>query len=137
MKPSLIDAVADARALCFDLFHTLVSVEHVLPDSPHTADLLGVGRKEWYEQLLERSPWRLDGTVKNPLEIIGRMSRAINPSIDDEVIRKTTENRVERFRQALLRAPVESTDTLKALRAMGKKTALVSNADEGEIYRLG
>jgi putative hydrolase of the HAD superfamily len=61
------------------------------------------------------------------------MARAINPAIPEELVRSVAEYRMGRFARSILEPPVRSIEALRGLRRMGKKIALVSNADVGEI----
>ncbi|MCX7680073.1 MAG: HAD family hydrolase [Spirochaetes bacterium] len=125
--------VARARALCFDLFHTLVDVNEASPGSKNTWELLGVSKDEWNRELLENSPWRQTGAVRDPVKIIGRLAKSINPNISDELIRYVAEYRYQRFDRAIMHPPKRSIHTLQELKRRGKKLALVSNADVAEV----
>jgi FMN phosphatase YigB (HAD superfamily) len=98
-----------------------------------TSDLLGVTKEQWNEQLLEKSMDRLKGKEKNPFIFVGRMARAINPLIEEEVIRRATEFRVQRMRKAITMIPDSTIQTLQRLKQEGKKLGLLSNADASEI----
>ncbi|MCK4814863.1 hypothetical protein KA005_03760, partial [bacterium] len=71
------------KAVIFDLFHTLTSLESVRAPGRGTSEILGVSRKEWNKQLLLYSEDRLRGKIRDPLEIIRKMARAINPDVSD------------------------------------------------------
>lgn len=137
MEHSLADAITRARALCFDLFHTLTDVNETSPESKNTWELLGVRKDEWHAQVLDNSPWRQTGAVKDPVEIIGRMARAINPAVSDELIRSVAEYRYRRFDRAVMFPPEKSIYALTELKRLGKKLALVSNADAAEVRAWG
>ena len=62
-----------------------------------------------------------------------KIARAIDPSISDEAIQKAADHRMRRFAISLANPPETSLATLKKLKAMGKKIALVSNADVAEV----
>jgi putative hydrolase of the HAD superfamily len=128
------DAVREKKAVLFDLFHTLTSLETVpaAAEMRSTREILCVSREAWNEQLLERSHDRLIGRKTDEFQIIAEMARAIDPSIDDETIRRAAENRAARFAAALKGIAGETVEVLRALRATGKKLALVSNADVSE-----
>lgn len=133
MTHHLQHAVSRAHALCFDLFHTLTDINETSPGSKNTWELLGVSKEAWHAQVLENSPWRQTGRVKDPVEIIGRMAREINPALSDDLVRHVAEYRYGRFDRALLYPPQRSIDALRALKSMGKKLALISNADAPEV----
>ena len=136
MKSNKIVAlhVGSKRGIMFDLFHTLTTVESSWADGrPSTCEMLGVSREAWHEQLLERSRERLVGEVKDPVEIIRRMANAIDPGISMETIKAAAANRIERFAGALVNIPDDTLRVLRTLRDMGKRLALVSNADVSEV----
>jgi putative hydrolase of the HAD superfamily len=120
------------ECLFFDLFHTLTGLESEWADIPPTSRLLGVDRDAWNEQLLERSRDRLVGKLRDPVEFIGMMARALDPAIPEEKIREAARYRAMRFEQALLRIPSDNLETLAELRRRGKRLCLVSNADVSE-----
>ena len=89
-----VTAIARAKkAIVFDLFHTLTSVESSWGRGlPSTSELLGVDRKAWNEQLLART----------------REARAIDPGISEARIRAAVENRLTRMAAAVTRIPYET-----------------------------
>ena len=122
------------KAVVFDLFHTLTSVESSWGDNlPSTSEFLGVDRKAWNEQLLARSRERLTGLKTDPAAIIGDMAHAIDPSVPDALIRAAAEARTARFAAAVTDIPAEAVAALEALKAQGKLLGLVTNADVMEI----
>jgi putative hydrolase of the HAD superfamily len=126
--------VVAKRAVIFDLFHTLTSVESISGRGLRsTSELLGVDRVAWSDQLNEKSDERLLGLKTDPFEIIAGMARAIDPSLSDERIRLAVENRLARFRSAVLDIPGETVGVLWELKARGKRLGLISNADVVEI----
>ena len=122
------------RAVLFDLFHTLTSVESAKAPGRGTSEILGVSRASWNDQLLIYSRGRLSGKLKDPFKIIERMARAINPEITDEVIKEAIENRIARFKYSLHNIDGKTIDTLKQLKSCGKMLGLISNADVTEKY---
>ncbi len=128
------DAVRLKRAVVFDLFHTLTSVESTWGGSvPMTCEMLGVSHKDWDEQLLVHSRDRLAGVKTDPLAIIRDMAHAIDPAIPEERIRAATENRIARHAAALRDIPKDNLAVLERLRGQGKLLALLSNADVMEM----
>ncbi|OHD56670.1 MAG: hypothetical protein A2Y33_13185 [Spirochaetes bacterium GWF1_51_8] len=125
--------VRTKKAVLFDLFQTLTSRESEKNNLPQTSELLGVTREAWYEQIFRNSPERLRGIDTDPFGIMAKMARAIDPSISDITIRTACENRLKIFRRVLMNIPAGNIAALRALRAAGMKTALVSNADVTEI----
>jgi putative hydrolase of the HAD superfamily len=125
------------KAVIFDLFHTLTSVESTWSSGLMTSDILGVSKEQWNEQLLEKSRDRLTGKERDPFAFVRQMARAINPQISDEVIEKATRFRIERMKTAVTVIPDPTLETLKILRGQGKKLGLLSNADASEMASWG
>jgi putative hydrolase of the HAD superfamily len=121
------------RAVIFDLFHTLTSADVLRLPGKGTSEILGVSREAWNEQLLRFSDDRLRGKITDPFMIIARMARAIDRTISDETIREAVENRINRFRRALMNIEDSTRVTLRELRRVGKSLGLISNADVNEI----
>jgi putative hydrolase of the HAD superfamily len=121
------------NAIIFDLFHTLTAVESTWAKIPMTSEMLGVSKEEWFEQLFEKSHERLIGLEKDPFKIIGKMARAINPELSEDLIREATEKRMLRFENAIVNIPQSTQQTIKILKKQKKKIGLISNADVTEI----
>jgi putative hydrolase of the HAD superfamily len=121
------------NAIIFDLFHTLTAVESTWAKIPMTSEMLGVSKEEWFEQLFEKSHERLIGLEKDPFKIIGKMARAIDPDISENLIREATEKRMLRFENAIVNIPQSTQQTIKILKKQKKKIGLISNADVTEI----
>lgn len=128
--PNLIE---QKEAILFDLFHTLTGLESTWYSGPKTADLLGITREAWSEQLMEKSRERLAGEQQDPLDILRTMAHAVDPTIPEETIKKAVANRIERFAAALLNIPRETQQVLERLKSMNKKLGLISNADVTEV----
>lgn len=126
--------VAAKNAVIFDLFHTLTSADAVSGRGLRsTSELLGVDRLAWSDQLNERSDERLLGVKADPFDIVAEMAWAIDPSLSGERIRLAVENRLARFRSAVLDIPEETVAVLRQLKERGKRLGLISNADAIEI----
>lgn len=123
----------DFKAIIFDLFHTLTSLESTSAPGRSTKDILGVSRKDWNNQLLLYSDERLRGRISDPFEIISKNAHAINPDITEKVIREAANNRINRFKFSLEHIEPTTIDVLERLRNLGKLLGLISNADVGEI----
>ena len=121
------------KALIFDLFHTLTSVESAHAPGKGTSAILGVPRKAWNDQLLKYSQDRLRGKIQDPYEIIKKMAHAINPNIPKEIIKDATETRMFRFKYALQHIDPSVLDTLAELKDRSKLIGLISNGDVHEI----
>lgn len=134
MSPSLTTTLSTKRAVIFDLFHTLTSLESTWGDHrPLTSTILGVSKDAWNQQLLERSRERLTGEKQDAFAIVADMARAIEPSIPDDVIRRAMENRIARFATALIQIPASTLQVLQTLRKNGQRIGLISNADVMEV----
>ncbi len=121
------------NAVIFDLFHTLTAVESTWAKIPMSSEILGVSKEKWFEQLFEKSHERLIGLEKDPFKIIGKMARAIDPDITEDLIREATEKRMVRFENAIVNIPQSTQQTIKILKKQKKKIGLISNADVTEI----
>ena len=139
MKDSGAAAIIDAKkAVIFDLFHTLTSLESTLgPNRRTTSEMLGVSREDWNDQLLRKSRDRLVGSKKDAFEIIAGMARAIDRSISDEKIKAASGNRIAQFAAALSAIPAETIAVLESLKKRGKRIGLISNADVTEAAAWG
>ena len=135
-KPNcnLTQTVAAKKAILFDLFHTLTSIETTPGNNrPFTHQILRVSKEAWEEQLHKHSRERLTGEKKDPLVIVAERAHAIDPSIPEDMIREATENRIARFATALTRIPDEAVRVLRTLKSRGKQIGLVSNSDAMEV----
>ena len=127
------EAIRNAKAIIFDLFHTLVSFVSSKTPGRHTSEILGVPQDQWNDLLFHSSEERLRGKIKDPVEIIGGLARKIKPEISDEIIREAAKARVERFRRCLVDVDEELLNVLSVLRSHGKRIGLISNADVTEV----
>ncbi|MFX0132822.1 MAG: HAD family hydrolase [Candidatus Hodarchaeota archaeon] len=121
------------KALIFDLFHTLTSVESARAPGKGTSAILRVSRKDWNAQLLKYSYDRLRGKIKDPYKIIKKMAHAINSNISEEIIKEATDTRMFRFKYSLRHIDPSVLDTLAKLKDMGKLIGLISNGDVHEV----
>lgn len=127
----LKNRIADAEAILFDLFHTLVSFINI-PGTP-TNEILGIPEDEWNHQVFNSSEERLRGQVKDRVEIVGTLARRINPLLDEETVIRAANSRFSRFRVCLENPNPQTLSVLKSLKQNGKKIGLVSNADCAEV----
>ena len=81
------------KAIIFDLFHTLTSLESTKAPGQGTSAILGISRAAWNDQLHLYSRDRLCGKLRDPYLFIGRLARAVKPDIPDSVINKAVDNR--------------------------------------------
>jgi putative hydrolase of the HAD superfamily len=121
--------VESKQAVVFDLYHTLVSLEVSAPGRTPTHELLGVSREAWYRQLFVDTRARLLGHLRDPADIVADVAHRIDPTIPMERIREAADARAERFVVGLANIDPQTQRVLRALKGLGKKLGLVSNAD--------
>ncbi|MDD2890611.1 MAG: HAD family hydrolase [bacterium] len=131
MNKTVKDFVSSKRAVLFDLFHTLTSLESKW--GQYTSDFLGIDREVWTRELTEKSRYRLSGEEKDPFTLVKRLAHSIDPNIPLDLIQKATNNRLKRFENALINIPDNTKYTLKKLKEMNKIIGLISNADVSEM----
>jgi putative hydrolase of the HAD superfamily len=129
----LTAVVGGARAVIFDLFHTLTSASSTWIGGPTTAEILGLSDEEWTRRVFQSPRDRLVGNERDPIAIMAKLARSLDPNISDAVIERAAARRLERFERALTKIPQPSIDVLTGLRARNKKTGLISNADVTEV----
>lgn len=120
------------RAICFDLFHTLIDVGHV-PDEvgAYTADLLGIERDTW-----NASCFSQHHEITSPtrhIDVIRTLAHSIDPNIPEEMIRDAVSHRQRRFDYALKVIPRDILQGIQGLREQGYRLCLVSNASTAEV----
>ena len=117
------------KAFIFDLFDTLTGYESDWSVIPPVSVMLGLNSKAWNDQLLLHSNDRLTGKLQDPFLIIKNMAHNIDNSIPDELISEVVIKRTNRYSDALFNIPIENIETIRKLRLLNKKIALLSNAD--------
>ena len=123
----------NTRAVCFDLFSTLISVgrvpEHV---GGFTADILGVGRKNW-----NRACFGPHHEIRKPsshIDNLRRIAHSLDPTIPEDKILQAVTARQARFDYALQHGVEDHVlVSLRQLQAQGYKLALISNASSAEV----
>lgn len=120
------------RAICFDLFNTLVSVGRV-PEcvGAFTADILGLDHDIWRQACFGEHHDICGPT--DPLDNMRRMAHAIDADIPEAVLSQAVAHRQQRFNHALRHVEEGLIDALAALREAGIRLALVSNASTAEV----
>lgn len=123
------------RAVLFDLFHTLVSLEVSKAPGPAPTELLGVDRETWWNIWTRDSDRYVLGQARLE-EILPAKARIANPAVTDRQIQQALLARPARFRHALMNVEPDTLAGLTRLRAAGLKLGLVSNcgADEVEAW---
>lgn len=133
MNVKLKSMYSRKKAVIFDLFHTLITLDSQSGDVPQTHDIIGVTREEWESRIFSDVDEKLKGIEKEPYRIMEKMIRALKPSIEEELILLALKNRTERFERALLKVPEISLMSLERMKKEGKLLGLISNADVIEI----
>lgn len=123
------------KAVCFDMFHTLADPSK----HPETLDsaFLNIPHEQWSAAMWEKNLCRERGlgTLKTLREIIDRACDALPVLVSAEKREELTAFRAERFRLMMREIDPEIVDTVRALKEMGLKIGLISNADVGDrIY---
>lgn len=132
--PSLAGAVSSGKAVVFDLFHTLVSLQREPGrERPELHEILGVTRQDFTDALRLTAHSRLVGTQTDAFLIVSEIAHAINKSIPEAAIRRTADRIVEVFSATLEGIPGRVVSILGLLRRSGKKLGLASNASAMEI----
>jgi putative hydrolase of the HAD superfamily len=119
------------KAIVFDLFHTLTSLEVSGAPGRSTAEMLGVDRDAW-NRFWMADP---DDYVLGYADImvpVGRIARQLNPQVTEQQIQAAVAARYGRFHHALTHIEAETVNGLKSLREMGYRLGLISNCGEDE-----
>jgi len=121
------------RAICFDLFNTLVSVGSVpLSVGRTTADVLGVDARAWNHACFSEHHEICSPT--NHVDVIRTLAHQLDPEIPLGVIEDATRQRQARFDYALTHHVHPAVvNTLEQLRHRGYGLALISNASTAEV----
>lgn len=125
--------MVNARAVCFDLFSTLISVgrvpEHI---GGFTADILGIGRKDWSQACF--GPHHEIRKPSSHIDNLRRIAHSLDPTIPEDKIHQAVTARQARFDYALQHGVEEHVlISLQQLRTYGYKLALISNASSAEV----
>lgn len=132
--PLLSSIILEKKAVIFDLFHTLVSLDSTWGNNhPQLHEMLGVSRETFIGQLMLTSHDRLVGKKKDAFIIVAEIAHAIDPTITDAAIRRTSEHILDTFAGALLQVPAGIREVIASLRGRGKAIGLVSNASAMEV----
>jgi putative hydrolase of the HAD superfamily len=122
-----------AKAIVFDLFHTLTAPDTEWTDLPMTSDALGIPRDAWYQALTQNSRQRLTGEISDPVEIVRLVAHSINPHISEQQIARAAGFRKERFNRMLTAIPQSTLEVVGELGRRGRRLALISNCDASEV----
>lgn len=131
---SLVESMKEKpyKLILFDLFHTLVDVGQV-PDSSgrYTADILGLGRKEWNQACFGAAHDICRPTVH--VDVIRALAHSLDPSIPEALIQQAASERQARFDYALENVEPSVIEVLRQLKQAGIRLGLLSNASTGEV----
>jgi putative hydrolase of the HAD superfamily len=122
-----------SRAVCFDLFNTLVNVGTVpISVGGFTADVLGVDKVAWNQACFSDAHEICQPT--NHYDVIRTLAHQLDPEIPLARIEDATRQRQARFDYALTtNISPEVINTLHELRDQGYQIALISNASTAEV----
>ena len=121
------------RAVCFDLFNTLVNVgtapTHI---GGTTAEVLGVEASAWNKACFSEDHEICRPT--NHFDVVRTLAHRLDPQIPLARIEDATRQRQARFDYALTtHVSQEVVNTLRKLRNQGYQIALISNASTAEV----
>lgn len=121
------------RAVCFDLFNTLVNVGTVpVHIGGTTADVLGVEPSAWNEMCFSDHHEICRPT--SHFDVIRTLAHRLDPQIPIVRIEDATKQRQARFDYALTTHVSPAViSQLQKIRDQGYKTALISNASTAEV----
>jgi putative hydrolase of the HAD superfamily len=122
-----------SRAVCFDLFNTLVNVGTVPARiGGTTAEVLGVESRAWNQACFSDDHEICRPT--NHFDVIRALAHQLDPQIPLERIEDATRQRQARFDYALTTHVAQDViNTLRKLREQGYQIALISNASTAEV----
>ncbi|WP_232020290.1 HAD family hydrolase [Sulfuriflexus mobilis] len=120
------------RAVCFDLFHTLVDVGRS-PGTPgrYTADILGLDREDWNRVCFSSAHEICQATDYR--EVVRQLAHSLDPTIPQALLHEAADERKARFDYTLRHVEAGVLEHLWRLRGRGLKLALISNASTGEV----
>lgn len=122
-----------SRAVCFDLFNTLVNVGTVpTAIGGTTAEVLGVDARAWNQACFSDHHEICRPT--NHFDVIRTLAHQLDPEIPLARIEAATRQRQARFDYALTtQVAPDVINTLRKLRDQGYQIALISNASTAEV----
>ncbi|AEF86056.1 HAD-superfamily hydrolase [Treponema primitia ZAS-2] len=120
------------QAVLFDLFFTLINPMKEEYSRVSEYSVLGMERREFEAYNGIDYPFRASGGIQDPYDMVRHILRGLD--IDDSLIRRATDARLERIRRGLYGVEKKNLGLLRDLREQGFKIALVSNADAADVY---
>jgi putative hydrolase of the HAD superfamily len=123
------------NAVLFDLFHTLACVPPpALAGEAPIPEILGVPAAEWQRRYYEDDVLgRCLGRMVDSVEAMRIVTHSIDPSVPEERILAAVESRRRRFEIGLVEIEDGILAALDRLRAVGIRTALVSDAGADDV----
>jgi putative hydrolase of the HAD superfamily len=123
------------KAVLFDLFHTLVCVPPPsLTGERPVPEILGVSGDEWQRLYYDEDVFgRCLGRVTDSVEAMRLVTHSIDPSVGEDRILEAVESRQRRFELGLVKVEDSVLAALDALRAVGIRTAIVSDAGADDV----
>jgi len=120
------------RAVCFDLFHTLVDVGQI-PGTPgrYTADILGLDREQWNAACFSDAHDICQPTDHR--EVVRALAHSLDDSVPLALIHQAADERKARFDYTLNNIDPDVLTMLSTLQERGLRLALVSNASTAEV----
>jgi putative hydrolase of the HAD superfamily len=122
----------DIKAVIFDLFHTLTSLEVSQAPGRGVHEILGIQRDRWFD-LWTSDPY---GYALGEVDVsvpIRELGRRLNPTVTEEQLQEAVASRRARFRHAMTHIEAETLDGLKRLRVAGYRLGMISNCGRDEI----
>jgi putative hydrolase of the HAD superfamily len=123
------------KAVLFDLFHTLVSVPPpALVGEPSIPEILGVPANEWHRLYYDDDVLgRCLGRICDSVEVMRRVTHALDPTVDEKRILAAVESRRKRFELGLVGIEQSILNALDRLRRAGIRIGVVSDAGADDI----
>ena len=117
------------KAVCFDLFSTLISATY--PKDHSELDIVKMPWQEYesYSEGPEIYRERATGRVKTEEEMMQKIAEALPITLTSDEIKQLQELRDRRMRIAFDHIRDDVVEMLKSLKQMGLKVVLISNAD--------
>lgn len=129
----LSDTIQTKKAILFDLFHTLTSIETTHDIRPmETHEILNIDYDAWIQKFRAFTDRRSRGDHENIDDELMRIIQSIDTTIPPELMKRAMQTRRDKFKRSLTHC---GSDTIAALDTIKKtkRIGLVSNADKMEI----
>lgn len=123
------------KAVLFDLFHTLASVPPpgIAGEIP-ISQILGVPGDQWHRLYYDDDVLgRCLGHICDDVEVMRRVTHAIDPTVHEDKILAAVQSRRRRFEMGLTGIEQKMLEAIDSLRAAGIRTALVSDAGADDV----